>query len=79
MIVSILLAALWAFVAIRIGIRPDRLHAPMSRAILIAGVPLLGLITMQTGPVGGAVSLVIGGCVIGWPLIGRSGSLEGDR
>jgi hypothetical protein len=42
----------------------------------MTGVPLLGLITMQMGPVGGLVGLVLGGCLIGWPLIARSAAQE---
>ena len=58
--ISIFLLCLWILVAWRTGAAPERVHWPVSWALIATGIPLLGLVTIQAGPVAGFLGLVAG-------------------
>ena len=64
------LACLWLLVANVVAMLPSRDHHWTAAYVLIAcGVPLLGWLTMEHGPVAGMVALAAGASVLRWPLV----------
>lgn len=69
MIASLLLAFLWLVLANVIGLLPTRDHHWRSAYILIAlGIPILGWVTYQNGPIWGMLVLAGGVSVLRWPV-----------
>ena len=66
---SLTLACLWAVVACVAGMAPKRFHWPAAWVLIATGIPLLGYVTWQTGPVWGLVCLAAGASVLRWPLL----------
>jgi hypothetical protein len=66
---SLILACVWALVACLVGMGPQRFHWPAAWVLIATGIPLLGYVTVQSGPVWGLVCLVAGASVLRWPLI----------
>ena len=66
--ISILLAGLWVVVATVIAILPQRTHWPGAVVLIITGVPLLGYLTYENGPLAGLLGLAAGASVLRWPL-----------
>jgi hypothetical protein len=64
--ISLLLAGLWVMVAWRTNGAPARIQMPASWALIVTGIPLLGIVTMELGPVAG-----LGGLALGVLLIRR--------
>ncbi|MBC2837293.1 DUF2484 family protein [Paragemmobacter straminiformis] len=63
-------AFLWLIVANIIAMLPTRDHHWTAAYVLIAvGIPVLGWVTWESGPVWGLVLLVMGASVLRWPLI----------
>lgn len=60
MSLSLCLAGLWAGFALFAWRAPLRWRRGAACAVAAAGVPLLGLVTWQTGPVWGLVALAAG-------------------
>ncbi|MBB94783.1 MAG: hypothetical protein CML68_09295 [Rhodobacteraceae bacterium] len=67
---SIILFCLWVVTANVIAMLPSRDHHWSAAYVLISvGIPLLGYLTWQNGPVIGLVGLVAGMSVLRWPMI----------
>ena len=68
---SALTAALWWLVVANvIAMLPSRDHHWRAAYVLIAiGIPLLGWVTVQSGPIWGLLILAAGVSVLRWPLI----------
>ncbi|ABD55673.1 DUF2484 family protein [Jannaschia sp. CCS1] len=66
---SLILACLWALVACCAGMAPRRVHIPAAWVLILTGIPLLGWVTYQAGPVWGVFLLLAGMSVLRWPLI----------
>ncbi|MFN4154583.1 MAG: DUF2484 family protein [Paracoccaceae bacterium] len=63
-------ALLWLVVANVIAMFPSRDHHWRAAYVLIAiGIPLVGWVTAQSGPVWGLLILAAGASVLRWPLI----------
>ena len=61
------LALLWLLLAVVLAVVPSRLQ-PWGRACLLVclGVPLLGWLTAEEGPVAGVLALAAGAVVLRW-------------
>jgi hypothetical protein len=83
MTISLTLACVWAIVAGVVAMLPRRFHWPFAIALIGTGIPLLGWVTYQNGPVWGIVVLAAGASVLRYPLIhllrkiGREGTDRG--
>ena len=63
-------AFLWLVVANVIAMFPSRDHHWRAAYMLIAvGIPILGWVTYEAGPVWGLVLLAAGASVLRWPLV----------
>ncbi len=70
MTLSLLLACLWAFAANVLAMIPSRDNHWQRAYILIGlGIPLLGYVTYENGPLWGFFVLAAGASVLRWPLI----------
>lgn len=69
MTLSLVLACVWAVVAGAIGMMPSRIHWPAAYGLIAVGIPLLGYVTYENGPVWGLLALAAGASVLRWPLI----------
>lgn len=69
MTISLILACLWALLATGIAIGPRRFHWPAALGLIALGVPILGWVTYENGPVWGLVVLAGGMSVLRWPVI----------
>lgn len=67
--ISLVLACLWAVLACLIGMGPQRFHWPAAWALILTGIPILGYVTLQTGPIGGLICLAAGASILRWPLM----------
>lgn len=66
---SLILACLWGFAAGLAGMAPERYHWPAAWLLVAAGIPILGYVTWQMGPVWGLICFAGGASVLRWPLI----------
>jgi hypothetical protein len=66
---SLVFACVWALLACFAGMGPQRFMWPAAWALIVTGIPLLGWVTYQAGPVFGLVFFVAGASVLRWPLI----------
>lgn len=70
MTLSLLLACLWLVLANVLAMIPSRDdHWARAYALITVGVPLLGYVTWQNGPVIGILVLAAGASVLRWPTI----------
>lgn len=70
MTTSLTLACLWAVIATVIAMFPSRDHHWRAAYVLIAiGIPLVGWVTYQNGPVIGMIVLAGGVSILRWPVI----------
>ena len=70
MSLSLILAFVWLVVANVLALIPSRdNHWSRAYVLIAVGVPLLGLVTWQNGPVIGIIVLVAGISVLRWPVI----------
>lgn len=69
MTASLTLAGLWAVVATVIAMLPNRIHWPAAYVLIAIGIPLVGWVTYQNGPVIGMIVLAGGVSVLRWPVI----------
>ncbi len=68
--ISIGLACLWLVTANVMAMFPSRDHHWRTAYVLIAiGIPLLGWVTYENGPVIGLLVLAAGASVLRWPVI----------
>ena len=66
----ILLACLWVVLASATGLLPTRDQHWRAAYILIAvGIPILGWVTLENGPVLGLIVLAAGASILRWPVI----------
>ena len=69
MTLSLIAALLWLVAANVIGLLPSRDHHWRSAYILIAiGIPILGWVTFENGPIWGMVMAAGGASVLRWPV-----------
>ncbi|MFD2175033.1 DUF2484 family protein [Rhodobacter lacus] len=68
MTLSLVAACLWAVIATFIALGPRRFHWPAAWGLIAAGVPILGWVTLQNGPVLGLIVLAGGVSVLRWPV-----------
>ena len=70
MILPLALSFLWLTLANVLAMLPSRDHHWRNAYILIAiGIPLLGWVTYEAGPVWGLILLAMAASVLRWPLI----------
>jgi hypothetical protein len=68
--IPIVLACLWLIAANVLAILPSRDHHWRNAYALIAiGIPLLGWVTYENGPLIGLLLLAAGASVLRWPVI----------
>ena len=48
---------------------PARLHWQAACGLIVAGIPLLGWVTLQNGPVWGLTVLAAGVSLLRWPVL----------
>lgn len=66
---SIGLACLWLIAANLLGMMPSRdNHWRRAYALIALGIPILGYVTYQNGPVAGLVVLAGGVSILRWPV-----------
>ncbi len=68
MTTSLILGFLWVILATAIALMPRRIHWPGAVGLIATGIPLLGYITWENGPLVGGVALVAGASILRWPL-----------
>lgn len=68
MAISVILVCLWVVAASVAGTLPKRLHWPCAWGLIVTGIPLLGFITLQAGPVWGLLAMAGGASILRWPL-----------
>ena len=69
MSLSLILACLWLVLANLIGMVPSRDHHWRAAYGLIAvGIPIVGYVTWQMGPLLGLLVLAAGASVLRWPV-----------
>lgn len=67
---SLITAAVWALIANLIAFAPSRRgHWPAAWALIATGIPLVGWVTWQNGPVVGMLVLAAGVSMLRWPVI----------
>lgn len=66
---SLILACLWAIAATVIAVLPGRWHWTAAYCLIAVGIPLLGWVTYQNGPIVGMLVLAGGVSVLRWPVI----------
>lgn len=66
---SLILACVWALLATLVALGPRRFHWPAAWALIAAGVPILGWVTLQNGPWVGLLVLAGGVSVLRWPVV----------
>lgn len=67
---SLILACLWAFGANVVAMTPSRDgHWRAACGLIGVGIPILGYVTWQAGPVAGVVCLIAAMSVLRWPVI----------
>lgn len=67
---SALASCLWILLASAIGLLPSRDHHWRAAYGLIAlGIPILGWVTYQNGPVWGLLALAAGASILRWPVV----------
>ncbi|MEO1952203.1 MULTISPECIES: DUF2484 family protein [unclassified Thioclava] len=79
MTVSLVLACVWALIATLIAMGPRRFHWPGAWGLIAVGVPLVGWVTYQNGPIMGLLVLAGGMSVLRWPVIFLVRALRGAR
>ena len=67
---SLLLACAW-FIAVNVtGMLPSkRHHWPQAYFFIAVGIPILGYLTYENGPLLGLIALAAGASVLRWPVI----------
>lgn len=65
---SLTLACLWVVIATAIAMTRGHYHWPAAYALIAAGIPILGYVTLQNGPVAGLVVLAGGASMLRWPV-----------
>ncbi|MEL6523596.1 MAG: DUF2484 family protein [Pseudomonadota bacterium] len=67
---SLILVCLWAVGATIAAMMPSkRHHWPAAYVLIAIGIPLLGYVTYENGPLIGIVCFAAGASILRWPLI----------
>jgi hypothetical protein len=67
---SLILACLWALGANLLAMTPSRdKHWRAAAALIAVGIPILGYVTYQTGPLMGFLCLLAAISVLRWPVV----------
>ncbi len=70
MSISLIIGLLWLVLANVIGMFPSKhKHWPAAYFLIAIGVPILGYVTYENGPIIGLLTLVAGASILRWPLI----------
>ncbi len=70
MTTSLLLACIWALSANVLALIPSRDNHWFRAYVLIAvGIPILGFVTYENGPLMGFLVLLAGASILRWPVI----------
>ncbi len=70
MSLPLVLSLVWLAIANVIGMIPSRhKHWPQAYVLIAIGIPILGLVTYQNGPLVGLAVLIAGASILRWPLI----------
>ena len=70
MSISLVLACVWALVANVLAMTPSKDYHWRNAYILIGiGIPLLGFVTLENGPLVGLVVLIAAMGVLRWPVV----------
>jgi hypothetical protein len=77
MALSLILACVWAVVSVLAAMMPQRFHWPAAWVLIATGIPILGFVTWQAGPVWGLICLAAGASVLRWPLLRADQRLRG--
>ena len=66
---SLLLSCFWIIAANIAGLLPSRRgHWSAAVALIVTGIPILGLVTWQHGPVAGFIAFGAGASILRWPI-----------
>ena len=76
---SLTAACVWALIATLIAVGPSRWHWPAAWVLIATGVPVLGWVTYENGPVWGILVLAGGLSVLRWPVKYLLRSLRSER
>jgi len=80
MSISLTLAFVWVLVASAIAFIPSkRQHWPQAYALIAVGIPILGYVTYENGPMVGVICLIAGGSILRWPVIHAVRWMRGER
>ena len=66
---SLILASIWAVVAIITALLPGRIQPSAACGLIAIGIPLLGWVTWQNGPIWGLLVLAAGASLLRWPIL----------
>ena len=66
---SLTLACVWVVAATALAMMPGRWHWRAAYVLIALGIPLLGWITYENGPVWGVIALAGGMSMLRWPVI----------
>lgn len=75
---SLIAACLWAVLATLVALGPRRFHWPAAWGLIVLGVPLLGWVTYENGPLWGLALLAGGASVLRWPVIYLFRAIRGE-
>lgn len=67
---SLILACLWALAANVLAILPSRdNHWRRAYLLIVLGIPLLGYVTYENGPIVGLLVMLAGMSMLRWPVL----------
>jgi len=67
---SLIGALLWLVLANVTGMFPSKHnHWPSAYVLIALGIPLLGWLTYESGPLLGILALIAGASILRWPLV----------
>lgn len=68
MTLSLILASFWAVTASLVALGPRRWQWPVAYVLIAVGIPMVGYVTLQNGPVIGLLVLAGGVSILRWPV-----------
>ncbi len=67
---SLILVCIWAVAANLLGMMPSRdNHWRLAYGLIAIGIPILGYVTLQNGPLVGVICLAAAMSILRWPLV----------
>ena len=76
--ISLLVAGLWLLLAWGAKGAPSRIRWAVALVMTATGIPLLGFVTMDAGPIAGLVCLALGALLIRWPRAEEAEPARGE-